>query len=351
METTLYTALEEKFIKEWLSLWESCPNANYVNSPQWFLSILDTFGYKKYKIIAIYRDKNLTAVAAFVTEKKYGAVFHTMPPGNFVYDIPFLVNIQDREILNEVSKEMAKLGNVFIENIPEQIVENMKKSISNLDATFLSMNHYLHFEKDEKNNVIITNRKKLVRKIKNMEEKWTLISHTGENSTILDIVFSIDDQSRKHSRGYSTFVDQCTKNLYISFAKHFKKNFQIFILYFENKPIAYRLGFIVKHTYYGSQTSFLNEYQQYWPGNVLLVKVIDHLHSLGVTKIDFGSGDTYSKRSVANGSRTLKNIIISKNMFIRNYIRTIYFCKNILFDYLVKNAKVYTIYRSIKNVF
>ena len=65
----------------------------------------------------------------FVKEKKYGVGFYTMPPGNFVYEIPFLINLQDKELTIVLLREIAKLRNVFIENIPEQVITILKENI------------------------------------------------------------------------------------------------------------------------------------------------------------------------------------------------------------------------------
>lgn len=351
MKTIIYTQLEQKFITEWISLWEKSQSANYVNSPHWFLSIIDTFNYKNYKVIAVYKNKNLVAVASFIQTKKYALSFYTLPPLNFVYDLPFLVTLKDTNVVKTLFDEVKALGNVFIENIAEQDLLSLKQYLPTMHSTSPTMNYYLNFEKNESGKVIISHRKKLMKKVKDNVDKWRLEAYTGENIDALHIVFTIDHESRKQSRGYSTFADKQIKEFYLSLAKYFKKSFQIFILYFEEKPIAYRLGFIVGETYYGSQTSFLKDYQQYWPGSVLLVLVTEYLDTIGVKKIDFGSGDTQSKRSFSNGSRVLKNSIISANILIKHYVNTISLLKNYMFNFLTKNMGIYSVYRYLKRFF
>src|SRR5258708_2889978 len=158
MKTILYIKLEEKFINDWVSLWENSLHANYVNSPHWFLAILHTFNYQNYKIIALYRNNKLAVVSAFIKEKKYGVDFYSMLPGDFVYGIPILGDLQDTELFTTLVAELVKVGNIFMENIPQDIAFNLKKYIPTMHTTPSSLNYYFNFEKNNENKIIIKNR-------------------------------------------------------------------------------------------------------------------------------------------------------------------------------------------------
>lgn len=348
METIIYTKLEQKFMQEWQNLWDNSSFANYVNGPQWFLSVIESFQYRNFIIIALYENGKLLAVAALVKEKKYGINCYTVAPGDFACGIPFLIDIQNKKLIKVLTENLLKAGNIVLNNIPEQFVATLKENTAQIDSTADNLNFYMNLDRDEKGQVVIANRKKLLYRSRSIQEKFMLRSFDGENNEALDLAFNIDIKSRKHSRGYNTFSDNKIKDFYRSLAKHYGKNFLIHVLYFEEKPIAYRIGFHVGDTYFGSQTAFLNEYRQYWPGQVLFVKVVDSLVSKNIKKYDFGSGDNYFKRSITNTSRPLYAIIISQNFFIRNFIQIIYRGKNALFNQLRQHVRIYLIYRSIK---
>lgn len=348
MKTVIYTKLEEKFLDEWQSLWESSPDSNYVNSPSWLLAVLESFKYKSYVVIAMYENDRLTAVAALVKERMYGVDFYTVPPGDFVCGIPFLADIQEKGVVEALTENLLKIGNIFLDNVPEQLVDGLKENNAGVDSVPYGLNFYMIFNKDDKGQVVIRNREKRMRKVKNIEEKFQLQSFGGESLEALEVAFRIDDQSRKRVRQYSTFSDESSKQFYKSLAKHFKKNFLINILYYEGSPIAYEMGFIVGTTYFGNQLSFIEEYGDYAPGKVIIVKLIESLGTRNIERLDFGSGDDHLKRSFTNESRPLYKVIIAKNILIRNYIKTIYLWKDKLFNQIRKNVKVYSTYRMMK---
>src|SRR5436190_23787405 len=98
MKALIYKTIDQDFIKEWETLWRNSISANYVNSPQWFLSVLETFEYKNFAIVAVYSKENLVAVAALVKEKKYGIPCYTIAPGDFSCAFPFLFDLSNKEI-------------------------------------------------------------------------------------------------------------------------------------------------------------------------------------------------------------------------------------------------------------
>jgi len=348
MKTIIYKNLESKMMFDWLTLWENSSNANFVNSPMWIKSVLDNFIYSDYTIIAVYEKKQLCAIAWFIKTKKYGISFHTIVPGDFVYDTPFLFASNDSSLRHELFQAIGKLKSVFIDNVSRELVNEMKKYITDVVDSPSNINLYINLDRKLPKDKVINNRNKLMKKVRKIEDLFFIKSYDKHSTEALETVFNIDNKSRKNSRGYNTFSNTIIKDFYTSLSKNFNKNFSINILYFENKPIAYRMGFIINGTYFGSQIAFIEEYAHFYPGKVLLVKFIEEKSNFD--KVDFGSGDNSFKRSVSNGSRPLSKIIISTNIITRNYIRGIYFAKNLVFNQLTKHVKIYTAYRYIKKI-
>ncbi len=48
MHIVKYRSLDESFPKNWRTLWEADPRAGYVNGPQWFISVLQSFKHNQF---------------------------------------------------------------------------------------------------------------------------------------------------------------------------------------------------------------------------------------------------------------------------------------------------------------
>jgi CelD/BcsL family acetyltransferase involved in cellulose biosynthesis len=64
----------------------------------------------------------------------------------------------------------------------------------------------------------------------------------------------------------------------------------------KGEPIAHQVGCVHGDTYYLAATSFLPQYSELSPGQVLLVRVIEDLCTTNVRWIDYGFGDAEYKR-------------------------------------------------------
>lgn len=352
IQTIIVSSLDEKLLKEWEALWHASPEANFVNAPYWFLSVIDTFQYSDYRIVAVYKDKRLLGIVGLIKEKIGGIDCFTVPPGDFVCGTPILGDINDKEFVEALIKKLLLLGPVFFDNVSIALNESLRKVTSSISAAPFSINLYLDFEKDENGQVIVPKKKRMLREAKAVENKFSFKSIEGNSANkFFDTAFLIDAKSRKHLRGYNAFSDDTIQQFYKSLAKHFQKNVLLNFLYFEDHPVVYEMGFLIGQTYYGSQIAFDDHYRQYAPGKVFEVKLIEHLFSKGVKRIDYGSGDNFIKRTLANGQQPLFKLILSKNPFIRLYINMMYQSKDVLFTLLTKNPQVYSVYRSIKKVF
>ena len=173
METKLYTQLDDTLIADWHTMWSNSPNANYSNSPQWFLSALDSFTYKDFKVLTMYKKKQLVAVAAFVKQKKYGIDFYIVPPENFVYGSPFLLDYNDSRLVSDFIASLEQVGNIILENIPEELVIQMNKKTHNIKAAVSSLNYYLDIPTNSEI-PFIQNRKKLMYRVRKNEEQFIL---------------------------------------------------------------------------------------------------------------------------------------------------------------------------------
>lgn len=349
MKAVIYKNLEPALLKEWHYLWKNSPAANYTNSPQWFLSVIDTFKYKKYTIIGIYQSEKLIAIAALIKQKRYGIDFYTTPPTDYVYGLPFIVDLKNSEEVLFLKKQLLQLGNIFLTNMTEEFITAVDTKSKDVDSFVQAFNYYLPISFDSNGLVKLHKRNKLLHEIRGIDQKFTLLAFDG-NSKGLETVFALDSLSRKQDRGYSAFSDDTIRKFYKNLGKNFKEHMQIHILYFEEKPIAYEIGFLIGDTYFGSQIAYMSDYRQYSPGKVILVKVIDLLASKGIKMMNMGSGDSPVKKLVTEEKRTLYEVILSQNTISRTYIKNAGKLKKNIYSQLHSNTKVYSAYRKMRKL-
>src|SRR5260221_10432785 len=191
MKTEIYKTLDKQVLKDWQALWEKSPNANYSNSPQWLLSAIDTFGYKDYAIIAVYEDEKLISAGALIKEKRYGLDFYTIAPGDFVCGVPFLIELSNAEVVLEFRKKLVTLGNILLSNIPEEFIEAFGENYSPMQSSLQTVNYFFRIVKDNTGKALIAKRGKLIHGIREIQEKVTLRSFSGETMDGLDIAFKL----------------------------------------------------------------------------------------------------------------------------------------------------------------
>ena len=158
MKAVIYKKINNNVISEWRSLWEKSPDANYTNSPEWFLSVIESFKYKKYVIIALYEKEKLISIGALVKEKQYGVEFYTIAPGDFVCGTPFLLDLENKTAIEMLTKKLLELGNIFLNNVPQTFLTALKQQTSYINATYQAANIYLPVKKNDQGNVLISKR-------------------------------------------------------------------------------------------------------------------------------------------------------------------------------------------------
>ncbi len=350
MKSVVFRSLEKELKEEWIALWENSIVANYVNSPHWFSSVIDSFGYDDYILIALYEKKKLVGVAGLIKEKRYGISVYTVPPGDFVCGLPFLVDLADKRAISTLVDELIKNGPILLDNVPESVVTLLTKRKVEIQAIPYSINFYSYLKKDEQGKVIISNKKQFLRKVKHIENKFTLKIFHGDSEEAFTIAFQIDKKSRKEIRGYNAFSGATVQQFYKSLGANFKENFYTHILYFEDTPILYEMGFRIGSTYFGSQIAFNEEYKSFTPGKVFLIKLAESLIGENIQQINFGSGESHVKRLFTEDYMQLYNVVISKSLFIRFYLTTLYKIRARIFASFKKHIRSYAFYRRMKKM-
>ncbi len=299
MKVKVFHAIDDAFLLDWRALWNNLLSVNYSNSPSAFLAALEAYEYKDFAIVAVYKNDRLVAVAPLIKQQQYGVGVYTVSPGEFVCGMPFLVDGDDPEILRELLRNVFRLGNVFLTNVPEKVVGDFRNEIKGIEALADTINYFTHLEKDEAGGIVVKNKKRLMRRAEEIADELRLELFDGTSEHALDLAFAIDNNSRKKTKGYNAFSNPQTRSFYKSLARHFGERFVVGILYHKRQAVACQIGFAVGTVFYCSQIANIVEYDRFSISRVLLIKLFEVLGKNGILSIDFGSGDDHVKRSFA----------------------------------------------------
>ncbi len=348
MKSIVYNTIDDNIYLAWEHLWQTSPHATYSNSPYWFNTVVKHFDYKRYAIIAVYDNEMLVAVAALMRVKKYGSKVYTLAPNDFVCGLPFLFDPSRKSVVKEIHKQLLTLGHVYLDNVPLEFVECFQTVSKYMQAYPFTVNYYRELIPNEQGIIAFSYRKKIFRHIREKRESFFLKGFDGTDKDILPVIFTIDAASSKRVSGYNCFSTRFIKKFYGNLIREFGKKFKIYILYFDGKPIAYEMGFLINDVFYDNQAAYKVRYQSYNPGNVLSCLIMDHLAREGVKIVDFGSGDTFQKKLISQDKNDLYKVIFSKNSFIRFHYCNLDKVKEGLYGQLQKKRTMYSLYRKIK---
>lgn len=190
-----------------------------------------------------------------------------------------------------------------------------------IKTTEKSLSFKLDRSYQEKFTSIISHRqfRRKERDIKELGSISFKIIHSADRET-LEEIFELHIKKWSHNKVFPQFADDRRKEFVRLISDLFSNNnqFTIFCLYAEGILIAYRLGIISQGVYHDWNTSFDSKHQNYAPGTVLLIKVIQYLLKENLLVYDFLNGNEKYKyiwaTRVANVFKIEgENILIHEN--------------------------------------
>ncbi len=89
-----------------------------------------------------------------------------------------------------------------------------------------------------------------------------------------------------------------------------------YLLFCNNQPIAFQLGYLYNGTYYAEQTGYDPDWAARSVGTIMQIHRIRNLINLGgVSKLDFLYGDNEKKRSLSNTAHSEQNFYFVPRKF------------------------------------
>lgn len=349
MNSQTHTDLNEQLISDWEKLWHKSKFANIVNSPFWTIAAQKAFSGNQLRIITIYNNttNELLAVAAFTKKKVNGIPVWTIPADEFANKTSLLVDFKDQKVARLFLKELFKLGTIYLTELTEDQIREIQRNTRAFTTWKHDVNPYIDFSKGKYGNMPNRRINNLFNRIKTAKIDMKLITTNNENSKkTLETCFSIETTSAKQSKGKSVFHRDDVKEFYRNLVGLNPSSIPVSILYFNDKPVSYLIGFLVNNIYQGSQKAYLTGFEYFNPGKLALIKVLDFYKENGNPAIELGRGSDRFKRDFTSDFQVLYNLIISKNNFIRIYIKNINTLKEILYKQFQSNLKLYLLYKN-----
>ncbi len=325
----LKNKISKNLINQWTILWKKSQNANFFNSPYWFLSCVNAFNIKQYSVFCGYYNDNLCIVFPTIYGKKY-FVKSLMSPGKKYLDkSTLLFDDSHGNSVNYFLAHIAKSHNIFIaETIYAQmhIYKNKKYCCHEFasDNPFIDLTKdpFGHLKNKQKNSI-----KNKIRQNRNLLE-FKLITPKYED---IKTIIHIESQSYKSIVNKDIFNLEEAKNLFLEICKY-SKNARIAILYFKNKPIAHLFGLSYKETFMAYHMAYHNDYRKIVPGKIILFYLLTTIKKKGYKIFDFSRGASLLKSQFTEHSIKQYNVYLTNSMFVCYYWRLILNSKQLIKD-------------------
>lgn len=197
------------------------------------------------------------------------------------------------------------------------------------------------------NKLVLRKRSQILKKARKELEGLHLQEEKDQEKG-LNMVFEVDMKSLKYYRKYNVFADMENREFYIKLTEYLGDNLKIHIMYHNNKPVSYEIGFIEGKTYMDVERAYLMNHEYYTPGKVTMVLLAELLAKKGFEILNLGPGTDNFKRSLAKNSKVMRDVIVVKNPFVRNYFIYGARTREAVYKFVFGKPRVYTFYKGLK---
>jgi CelD/BcsL family acetyltransferase involved in cellulose biosynthesis len=142
--------------------------------------------------------------------------------------------------------------------------------------------------------------------------------HTVERPDELETAFPTLVEMHRSSRALHGQQSPFDDRTYAAFHREIIRTLlpqglaRLYLLLFDDKPVAFQYGYVYGGKYYVFQVGFDSEAADYSPGAVLLQLVVDDLIRQGLREFDFLRGEESYKNYYATGQRRTQTALICR---------------------------------------
>lgn len=342
---TIHRTLTPELIERWQTLWDQSIEAHFFNAPQWFATARESFGIHDFIIITIEKESNLEAILPLVHETQFGVPVFCSPGERFVDKSSLLVRQNTPELLHLIVSQLKQLNSFYLQEVSGQVADMVTNNDKTIIKKSASTNYYLSLENDPLQYMSNKNRNKIKNKIKKYEGNLSYKCFRGDPEG-LEVVFEMDKRSTKRKQGKSTFVRERERNFFKQLIKEYGANVTVDVLFYDNIPVIYGIGFTAKKTFYACVTAYDDEYSFLSPGKMLHFYLFERLKTEGKTLFDFSRGVTVLKKEFTPLYNVQYDLFYTNNQLSRALWQVI----NKTHAFILHNKLLYGTYLSLKKI-
>lgn len=317
IEIQIIQKLDSDFIKKWSALVNSSVNAHFFNTPQWFISCIDTYDIKEYFVFAAYYENELVGILPLVKEKKFGIEVFASPGKRYLEKSTILVKDDNYQILTKLINEVCKYGNIYLTELSEEIAEMLSKNQGKGLLTLSSINPYIRLKDNPFGSISKKQKNRITGKIRKNLGNIKFVHLRNNLGFHLQTVFDLETRSSKKLANKGSFSDAKIRKLFTSLINYAKGYISIDFILYNNQPIVSSLGFVFKDRYLAYYTCYDNNFRDYFPGKILTYFMLSKLREERVEVFDFSRGHNSFKNDFTKNWEFQYDFYFSKNPLIR----------------------------------
>ncbi|MCL5667022.1 MAG: GNAT family N-acetyltransferase [Patescibacteria group bacterium] len=341
-----YNQFNSHLISDWQKLWDKSPCAHFFNSPKWFLSCLQAFPSKGYRVVAVYDRGSLLAVLPLSLERKFGIKALVCPGGKHLSKLPLLTQNRNPDLLPALVTYLSGKGNFYLSEADEVLALSISRNCGKIMQRKASENPYFSLAGGPFPFFSNRHQHSLRKKVKKMEKHLTYRCHKGDPES-LKPVFAIDFNSAKRARGMPTFVTEKDRSFYRQLVENFGEQVTVCLLYYDSRPMVFEIGFIYKNIYHSSNTAYDAVFSRFSPRKLLLFYTLARLYREGFSMFDFSRGINSLKTAFTPLSNSQYDLYFSQKAWIRAWWAVAAGIR----DKLIGNKMLYQAYCFLKKIF
>lgn len=313
---TIHRELTTDLLERWQQLWNDSTDAHFFNSPQWFLSCRASFGLTTYTLVTVEKEGIMEGILPLVHETKFGLPVLCSPGERFVDKSSLLLRKNDPSLLSILISQLTQMGTFYLQEVSTQIADAIVQENKTIIKKTASTNYYLSLENDPLQHMSNKNRNKIRNKITKYQEHLSYKCFRGDPRG-LDLAFEMDKRSTKRKQGKSTFVRERERNFFKQLLKKNGQNVTVDILFYDNIPVIYGIGFASKKTFYACVTAYDDTYSFLSPGKMLHFYMFERLKADGKMLFDFSRGVTVLKKEFTPLYHTQYDLFYTQNVLLK----------------------------------
>ncbi len=338
--------IDNAFKKRWQDLWNASYDAHIFNTPEWFLVARDVYSIKDYIIVSIEQDGELVLVIPLEKNNMFGVSIFCSFGGKFANKSSLLMKEENKKFLKELCDFLMKRGDFYLKEVSKTVADALCSNHKHLIKKEASVNPYLYISPDPFFYLSKKNKSQIRGIIRKNQEALRFQSFIGDKNA-LEIVFNVDENSSKKQQGKATFVMEKEKQFFRELIRKIPSSFIIDIVYYNNIPVVYGIGFACKNIYHASNTAFDASFRFLRPGKLLAYFRLNRLLKEKFDLIDFGRGDNMLKREFTNKAQIQYDVLYIPSLVSKYWITTIFKIR----DGIIDNKYLYTPYLFFKKHF